>query len=105
MIESNPIYQLKAPKAEKKSQHSLDLEEIGRLLKAAQNTEWYVLILLALATSMRQRELFGLRWKYVNLPERYLRKGCSSAARESRTWDRQRPRRPPRNMPHRRRIF
>jgi integrase len=73
LLERNPLSELHAPRVEKKTKHILGLDEIGKLLKAAQRTDWYVLILLAVATSMRQGELFGLQWKYVHLPEGYLR--------------------------------
>jgi integrase len=72
MLQRNPLNELRAPKSDKKPQHIIGQAEIGRLLKAAQDTRWYVLILLSIATSMRQGELFGLQWKYVNLTEGYL---------------------------------
>ncbi|HEY1680239.1 MAG TPA: tyrosine-type recombinase/integrase [Candidatus Tumulicola sp.] len=73
LLERNPLSEMHAPRADKKTQHILGLDEVGKLLKAAQQTDWYVLILLAIATSMRQGELFGLQWKHVKLPEGYLR--------------------------------
>lgn len=73
LIDRNPVAALKAPQARRKQQHILTLDETLRLLDAASKTDWHVLIYLAVATGMRQAELFGLQWKDVHLDRGYLR--------------------------------
>jgi integrase len=67
LLEVNPLQRLKAPRAPKREQHRLTLAEVKKLLAAARETPWYTLFYLAIATSMRQGELFGLQWSNVDL--------------------------------------
>jgi integrase len=69
----NPIARVNAPEARKREQRVLTVEEVKKLLAAAQGTEWYALIFLAAVTAMRQGELFGLTWNAVHLDDAYLR--------------------------------
>ena len=73
LVDRNPVATLKAPKVKRKEMHILSLGESGKLLKTASESEWYTLVYLAIATSMRQGELFGLQWKNVHLDKGYLR--------------------------------
>ena len=73
MCDRNPLQRLRAPKAPKKPQHVYGLEEVGKLLAAAEGSPWFPLFFTAIATSMRQGELFGLTWDSCSLDQGYLR--------------------------------
>jgi integrase len=73
LCDRNPLQRLRAPKAPKKEQHILGLDEVQKLLGAAEGGPWFALFFTAIATSMRQGELFGLTWDNVNLDAGYLR--------------------------------
>lgn len=73
LCDRNPLQRLRAPKAPKKLQHAYGLEEVGKLLATAEGSPWYPLFFTAIATSMRQGELFGLTWDNVYLDAGYLR--------------------------------
>jgi integrase len=73
MCDRNPLQCLRAPKAPKKEQRILELEEISKLLATGQGSPWFPLFFTALATSMRQGELFGLTWDDVRVDVGYLR--------------------------------
>jgi integrase len=63
----NPIGNLELPTVKTRKQHILDLSETRRLLAAALASDWGPLFYLAVATSARQGELFGLKWENVDL--------------------------------------
>jgi integrase len=70
----SPIEREKAPRAEKREQRILTLAEVHKLLATAKEhfAPWYALVFVALATSMRQGELFALTWRDVDLKQRFL---------------------------------
>jgi integrase len=80
LLDRNPIDRMKAPRAPKREQHILTLTEVKKLLKAAQRSQWYTLLYLAIATSMREGELFALAWRDVDLKRGtlYVRQGIGN---------------------------
>ena len=72
LLDRNPLARVNAPEARKREQRILTVPELQKLLAAARGTQWYALLYLASATSMRQSELFGLTWDAVNLGQGYL---------------------------------
>jgi integrase len=67
LMARNPLERVKAPRVAKNEHRILTLHEVGKLLEAASKTRWHAIFYLAVATSMRQGELFGLRWENVDL--------------------------------------
>ncbi|MCA9108856.1 MAG: site-specific integrase [Planctomycetaceae bacterium] len=61
------------PKGSKPEMQTLTPEQADRLLKAAEGTEYASLIVLAIATGLRQGELFGLQWGDLDLDKGTLR--------------------------------
>ena len=51
---------------------SLSAEEARRLLATASQGKYFTLIYVALATGMRQREVFGLQWEAVNFDHSFV---------------------------------
>jgi integrase len=80
LLDRNPIDRMMAPRAPKREQHILTLTEVRKLLKAAQGSQWYPLMYLAIATSMREGELFALGWRDVDLKRGmlYVRQGIGN---------------------------
>jgi integrase len=80
ILDRNPIGRMEAPAAPKAEQHILTLQEVKKLLKAVQGSQWYPLIYLAIATSMREGELFALAWRDVDLKRGmlYVRQGVGN---------------------------
>lgn len=72
LIERNPCARRDKPKYEPGARRPLNRAEAQRLLRAAQKTDYYVLLYLALVTGMRQGEIFGLRWDCVDLENAYI---------------------------------
>lgn len=66
----NPVG--RAPRHSYKQFRSLTQEEARRLLDAAKTSKHFMLVYLALATGMRQGELFALRWESVDFENRFL---------------------------------
>jgi integrase len=73
MCDRNPLQRLHAPKAPKKQQNVYGLEEVEKLLAAAEGSPWFALFFTAIATSMRQGELLGLTWDSCSLDQGYVR--------------------------------
>jgi integrase len=73
LCDRSPLQRLRAPKAPKKPQRIFELEEVGQLLAAAEGSTWLALFFTAVATSMRQGELFGLTWDDVHFDAGYVR--------------------------------
>ena len=63
---------VKPPRPIKKEVEPLTREDVGKLLQAGFNTEFYHPILVAVFTGLRRSELLALTWMDVNLEERYL---------------------------------
>jgi len=59
----------------------LDLADIGKFLKAAQNDRLHALYVLAIATGLRQGELLGLHWDDIDM------QGAASSVRRQLSED------------------
>jgi len=66
LITVNPCFRKDKPRHETRERRVLDLQEVRRLLVAAKRGDYYVLFFLALATGMRQGEIFGLCWDAID---------------------------------------
>ena len=64
------------PKAEEKEIEPLTVDEVQKVLKAAEGTPMYALIVLDIFTGMRKGEILGLQWEYVDFENKclYVRK-------------------------------
>ena len=82
LIVLNPCRKNFQPKHEYAKFRSLTKEEAARLLETAKSGDRYVLLYLALATGMRQGELFGLRWEAVDFEHGFL-SVCATLTRDS----------------------
>lgn len=60
------------PALTRKEFRALSAEEARAFLAAARESDHYALYVLALTTGMREGELLGLRWRDVNLEDRWL---------------------------------
>jgi integrase len=69
----NPADSVDAPRSTTKPARTSSLEELARLLKAADETPLGVLVRLAVHTGMRLGEVLGLRWQDVDLENQCLR--------------------------------
>lgn len=66
LVSTNPCRKKFKPKHSTAEHNPLSKEEASKLLRAANDGEHYSLFYLALATGMRQGELFGLQWDSVD---------------------------------------
>ncbi|MHB8182289.1 MAG: tyrosine-type recombinase/integrase [Candidatus Desulforudaceae bacterium] len=67
VLQVNVCDRVNRPKAESEEQQVLNEEQAVSVLQAAEGTDLYPVILLALATGMRRGEILGLRWHDVRL--------------------------------------
>lgn len=67
IIPISPMHGIKAPKHRPKKITPLTREQARRFLKVAKGDRLYALYALALACGLRQGELFGLKWRDVDL--------------------------------------
>jgi len=63
----NPCDLVTAPRAVKKAMRTLTPGEVEVLLKAAEGSQYYSPIYMAVSSGMRQAELLGLRWRDIDL--------------------------------------
>ena len=70
----NPCRGCPKPKPKRKPRVILDLNEARQVLRTALQhfPRYFALLVLAATTAMRQGEIFGLRWEYVNLEKGWL---------------------------------
>jgi len=74
-LEDSPMRKVKKPKESRGRVRFLDDEERIRLLSACKDStnDWlYMCVILAISSGMRQGELMGLKWKDINLKDKYL---------------------------------
>ncbi len=72
-LDRTPLANLKKPKAAPNEQRIYTPAQVFKLLDTAKGGRWCALFYLAIATSMRSGELFGLRRSDVHLDQGYLR--------------------------------
>ncbi len=66
ILARNPADAVKPPKVERSEMHTLEPDDIARLLQAARGTELLSAIAVAVATGLRRGELLGLRWPDID---------------------------------------
>jgi integrase len=64
-LSANPAAGVKRPRVPRQEMHVLGVDEVGRMLEAADD-EWRTLLLCAVTTGLRQGELLALRWGDVD---------------------------------------
>lgn len=67
LVARNVCDQVEAPQFAHVDRVILTPDETKRLLVAAKGTRWEAIIVLAATTGLREGELLGLRWRFVNL--------------------------------------
>ena len=72
LLERNPSDRIHPPRPGPSPARTLDLEEVRRLLAAAQPTDYHMPVHLALYAGLRRSEVLGLRWPDVNIDSRTL---------------------------------
>lgn len=66
MVRHNPCLGIQKPRPEKKEMQFWNERQVGRFLKEAANDRLSTMYVLAIATGMREGELFGLEWSDVD---------------------------------------
>jgi integrase len=72
MIQRNPCDAVDAPRVPKREIAALDSDQVSKFLKAAKSDRLCALYVLAVATGLRQGELFALRWSDVDLKRKVV---------------------------------
>lgn len=72
LVSRNAAALVRAPKAPRGEMHVYDEKQVAALLAAAAGTRLEALLTLAVTTGMREGELLGLKWRNVNVEQRYL---------------------------------
>jgi len=67
MLARNPLDAVTPPKAQPAEMHTLDEDDVRRLLEAARSSPYHALFYTALYRGMRRSELLALRWSDVDL--------------------------------------
>jgi integrase len=67
VIARNVAAQVDAPKFAHFDRRVLSADEAQRLMDTAKGTRWAAIYVLVLSTGLREGELLGLRWRYVDL--------------------------------------
>lgn len=71
-ISCNPASGLELPRVTKPALHPLMDDDVGSLLRAAEGSEYYDFIVVAIFTGMRISELIGLKWSDVSFKDRII---------------------------------
>ena len=67
LLARNPAELVDAPRPQREEMKILSPEQTGEFLRAIEQTDLYVPVLLAVSTGMRRGEILGLRWADVDL--------------------------------------
>ncbi len=67
LLAVNPVEAVNPPRVHQKEITILDDEDLAKLLRTAQSSRSYPVILLAATTGMRRSEVLGLRWRDLDL--------------------------------------
>ena len=76
LIDDNPARRVTAPRPKPTEMNVLDQAQTGVLLRAAEASPIYIVVLLAATTGLRRGEILGLKWRDLDLD-----KGALSVAR------------------------
>ena len=66
LLDRNPTQRVRTPKPEPSPARTLSAEEVRRMLRAVQQTDYHMPIHLALYAGLRRGEILGLRWQDVD---------------------------------------
>lgn len=66
LLDRNPTQRVRTPKPEPSPARTLSAEEVRRMLRAVQQTDYHMPIRLALYAGLRRGEILGLRWQNVD---------------------------------------
>lgn len=72
LINRNPVDAIETPRIESKEFTVLDLDQSKRFRDAVKDDRLEALYIMAIATGMRQGELFGLKWKDIDFASQSL---------------------------------
>jgi integrase len=72
LLVRNPMVSVEKPTGQRTETRILTAKDARKLLEAAAGSRLYPLVATALATAMRQGELFALQWENVHLDAGYL---------------------------------
>ena len=72
VIARNPAADVDPPRPVRREMNILDQEQTAKLLKAAEGSAIYIVILIAVTTGMRRGEVLALRWRDIDLTARSL---------------------------------
>ena len=76
MLADDPCVGVDLPRLKRREMEALSVEECGRFLTAARETEWFALYALALTTGMRPSEYLALKWGDID-----WQRGAASVSR------------------------
>ncbi|MGN8845772.1 tyrosine-type recombinase/integrase [Niallia sp. Sow4_A1] len=71
-VPKNVAQQIDRPKVSKKELNIWDIDQIKKFLNAAKEDRLYCAFYLAIMTGLRQGEILGLQWKYIDFHNRTL---------------------------------
>ena len=67
MLSRSPMDRVEAPRVPRRNLPAFRAEDVIKLMKEAEGTQYQTNILLVVYTGLRRSEILGLRWRDVNL--------------------------------------